>query len=170
MSNTTLKLTLSKPHAAQREILAHSARYKLINCGRRFGKTELFVHALLNGNRPESHGALYGYPVAYVSLTYKNVQELWQRLIAVIPKGMIVYKNETEKIMRLITGGSIECWTWDNFRTARGRAYMGICLDEAAQTPNLREAWQEVFVAMLMDYKGWLIVGSTPRGLNYFYE
>lgn len=168
MLNITLKLP--RPHDAQRQILDGNARYKVIACGRRFGKTELFVNALLNGNSHDGKGALGGYPVAYVSLTYKNVRELWGRLVDTIPDTLIRYKNESRLFLELVTGGSIECWTFERFTSARGRAYMGICLDEAAQTRNLKEAWEDVFIAMLIDYSGWALIGSTPQGFNHFYD
>lgn len=167
---TTITLRLPRPHAAQRDILNSPIRYKVIACGRRFGKTELFCNTLLNGHSSSSQGALQGYPVAYVSLTYKNVKELWGRLVDTIPPELLRYKNEGTQYLELITGGSIECWTFERFISARGRAYAGICLDEAAQTRNLKEAWQEVFIAMLMDFSGWALIGSTPQGFNYFYE
>ena len=167
---TTITLKLPRPHEAQREILNSQARYKVIACGRRFGKTELFCNALLNGHSPQTPGALGGLPVAYVSLTYKNVMELWRRILDTTPEPLIRYKNQSTQYLELITGGSIECWTFERFVSARGRAYAGICLDEAAQTRNLKEAWQEVFMAMLMDYSGWAIIGSTPQGFNFFYE
>ncbi len=167
---TTITLKLPRPHEAQRDILNLPTRYKVISCGRRFGKTELFCNVLLNGHSPATPGALQGYPVAYVSLTYKNVKELWGRLVDSIPPELIKYKNEGTQYLELITGGSIECWTFERFTSARGRAYAGICLDEAAQTRNLKEAWQEVFIAMLMDFKGWALIGSTPQGFNYFYD
>ena len=166
----TITLRLPRPHEAQREILNSLARYKVIACGRRFGKTELFCNVLLNGHSPDTPGALGGYPVAYVSLTYKNVLELWRRLLDTIPEELIRYKNQSTQYLELVTGGSIECWTFERFVTARGRAYAGICLDEAAQTRNLKESWQEVFMAMLMDYSGWAVIGSTPQGFNYFYN
>lgn len=167
---TTITLRLPRPHEAQRDILNSDTRYKVISCGRRFGKTELFCNALLNGHSPDTPGALQGYPIAYVSLTYKNVKELWGRLVDSIPPELIRYKNEGTQYLELITGGSIECWTFERFTSARGRAYAGICLDEAAQTRNLKEAWQEVFIAMLMDFSGWALIGSTPQGFNYFHD
>lgn len=167
---TTITLRLPRPHAAQRAILDSPARYKVIDCGRRFGKTELFCNVLLNGHSPGRPGALAGMPVAYVSLTYKNVKELWGRLLDTLPDELVAYKNESDQYLELAGGGSVECWTFERFTSARGRAYAGICLDEAAQTRSLMDAWQEVFIAMLMDYEGWAMVGSTPQGFNFFYD
>jgi hypothetical protein len=166
----TITLRLPRPHEAQRQILDHPARFKVIDCGRRFGKTELFCNVLLNGHHHATPGALAGYPVAYVSLTHKNVRELWLRLLDTIPAQLIKYKNDSIQYMELVTGGIIECWTFERFINARGRAYAGICLDEAAQTRNLKESWQEVFIAMLLDFAGWAVIGSTPQGFNFFYE
>lgn len=165
----TITLRLPRPTPAQKTILESFARYKVLNCGRRFGKTELFVNIACNGHSPKSGGALQGLPIAYVSLTYKNVKEFWGRLKAVIPDSLVSAKNEVDMKLSLVTGGSVECWTFEKFSTARGRAYAGIILDEAAITPNLQEAWEEVFQAMLLDFKGWGVLGSSPNGFNHFH-
>jgi hypothetical protein len=165
----TITLRLPRPTPAQRIILESPQRYKVLNCGRRFGKTELFVNIACNGNSPHTNGALQGLPIAYVSLTYKNVKEFWGRLKSTLPSELIAQKNEVDMLLSLITGGSVECWTFEKFVSARGRAYAGIILDEAAITPNLQEAWEEVFQAMLLDYKGWGVLGSSPNGFNHFH-
>ena len=123
----------------------------------------------LNGGAPNYRGALHGLPIAYVSLTYKNVKEFWGRLKATIPNALVTQKNEVDMKLSLVTGGSVECWTFEKFSAARGRAYAGIVLDEAAITPDLQEAWEEVFQAMLLDYKGWAVLGSSPNGFNHFH-
>lgn len=165
---TTITLKLPKLHTAQEAIIKAESRYKLICCGRRFGKTELFVHIALNGHSLKTQGALHGLPIAYVSLTEKNVKEFWQRITNTLPNELIKYSNKVDKYIQLVTGGSIECWTFENFVSSRGRAYAGIILDEAAIPSSLKEAWTEVFIAMLADYEGWAILGSTPNGMNYF--
>jgi hypothetical protein len=170
MQTTTLKLTLPRPHKAQQEILNSPARNKVLDCGRRVGKTELFVNMLLTGHSPSTSGALAGLPVAYISLSERNVKELWRRLLAILPDAMIVERNASDFYLKLITGGLIECWTFNNFATARGRAYAGIILDEAAQTANLKDSWEDVFIATLADFKGWGVVGSTPMGFNFFHD
>ncbi len=167
---TSVTIQLVRPHAAQQIILEADARYKVLNCGRRFGKTELFINIALNGNSPSAQGALHGLPVAYVALTYDNVLEFWRRLLDTIPEQLIEHKDNSRLYMKLVTGGIIECWTYENFPAGRGRAYGGLILDEAAQSPKLKVAWEDVFVATLLDFKGWAVIGSTPNGHNYFYD
>lgn len=165
----TLRLELTKPHNAQWDILSHAARHKVICCGRRFGKTELMTHVLAVGNSSATQGALHGLPVAYFSLSYKNVKEMWQRLKTTLAP-ITAYKNETDKRLELVTGGVIECWSLEKADNARGRAYAGIVVDEAAIVPDLQYIWDDVLTAMLLDYRGWSLLGSTPKGYNYFYQ
>jgi hypothetical protein len=41
-----LEIHLSKLHAAQQEIIDHPARFKVLACGRRFGKTTVAIDML----------------------------------------------------------------------------------------------------------------------------
>jgi hypothetical protein len=59
-----ITLTLPRPHAGQRRIIAEARRFNFICCGRRFGKTVF-------GNDRLIGPALEGYPVAWASPTHK---------------------------------------------------------------------------------------------------
>lgn len=138
-------------------------------CGRRFGKSDLIVRMLGYGNSPQTKGALDGLPMAYFSLSYKNVKEVWRRLKHAYAS-IITYKNETDKYMELQGGGSIECWSLTAIDDVRGRKYAGIAIDEAAIIPDLQYVIEDVLTATLLDLRGWSFYGSTPKGFNHFHK
>lgn len=113
-------------------------------------------------------GAVHGFPVAYWSLTYKNVEEMWERLKSLCAP-LILKKNETMKLLQLVTGGSIECWSTEKASSARGRAYAGMIIDESGWTSNLMQIWTDALQPMLVDFEGWVVFGGTPNGINDYH-
>jgi hypothetical protein len=72
-------------------------------------------------------------------------------------------KNEQEKRLEVISGGSIELWSLDNPDAARGRKYALVVIDEAAMIPTLEQAWQQSIRPTLTDLQGCAWIGG--RGL-----
>ncbi len=152
---------LKAPTAAQREILESDARYQVVACGRRFGKTSLAVHKL--GRAALRTGKRYG----YFAPTYKLLADTWREMKTAL--GVLATKNEQEKRLTLVNGGGIDFWTLQNEYAARGRKYAGLVVDEAAWVPNLEAVWNEALRPTLSDYRGWALFLSTPRGRNFFW-
>ena len=69
----TTTVHFPKLHAAQREIKDHPARFKVVDTGRRFGKTRLGLLMCLET-------ALAGGGTWWVGLTYKNLRPAWRDL------------------------------------------------------------------------------------------
>ena len=158
---TTIEVKLPRPFEAQRAILNSPARFRVIRCGRRFGKTNI--------SRIEvTKAVLRGEWWAYFSPTYKNIGEFWRdtsQTLTPVKK----YKNETDKRFEAVTGGGFECWSLDAIDTMRGRKYHGIIVDEAAYVKQLEKAWTKSLMPMLADYRGRALFPSTPNGYDYFY-
>lgn len=157
-----LTVTLAQPHEAQARVLRDAARFNVVVCGRRWGKTELGIDRT-------SDGVLKGYPVGWYAPTYKDSKEVWRALKETL-QSVTAGKNETEMRLELITGGSIDVWTLNDPDNSRGRKYGRVIIDEAAKIRYLEQAWTETIRPTLTDYKGdaWFL--STPKGRNYFYR
>jgi hypothetical protein len=156
-----IRLRLPKPHKAQRAITRDAARFNVVCCGRRFGKSTMGVERLIQP-------ALAGKPVAWHAPTYRMLIPAWRdvrKLLAPIT----VRRSDQEHRIELMSGGVVEMWSLDDLDSSRGRAYARIVIDEAARVVRLEAAWTEVLRATLTDYQGdaWFL--STPRGLNYFH-
>ncbi len=152
-----------EPHAAQQQIVQSRARYRVLACGRRFGKTELAIQQL--GNSALASHLSY----AYFAPTYKMLADVWRSFKTALVDRTL-NKNEQEKRLELVGDGSIDFWSLDNPNAARGRKYAGIVVDEAAWVTDLEYAWTFVLQPTLTDFSGWAWFLSTPNGRNYFFH
>ena len=152
---------LIQPHTAQQQVLKSQARFRVVACGRRFGKTEI-------GKLLLADAALKGGRCWWLAPTYRMANPVWRDLRAVwrrVP-GSAIYN--TERQIDLDGGG------WVAIRSAhapdllRGAGLELAVLDEAAyMTP---EVWPEVVRPMLADRGGCAVFLSTPRGRNWFWD
>jgi hypothetical protein len=155
-----IEIEIPALHPGQRRIVDEAARFNVLACGRRFGKTTLGIEL-------DIQPALEGYPVAWFSPTYKMMGEVWRdtrKILQPITKQV----NAQEHRLELITGGIVDMWSLDSPDSTRGRKYKRVVVDEAAMVPNFQEAWQAAIRPTLTDFKGdayWL---STPKGMNFF--
>ena len=156
----TLTLTLPKPHAAQRQMIAEAKRWNVASCGRRIGKTTLGQNRCVGP-------LLEGKPVGWFSPTYKMLSDVWREMVETL-QPVTKRTNASERQIELITGGILDMWSLDNPDVARGRKYARVVIDEAAMIPQLQDAWQMVIRPTLTDYAGdgWFL--STPKGMNFF--
>lgn len=150
------------PHPKQQELHRDSHRYKVIRCGRRFGKTVFAVNYMIE------QAVLKPGDYWFVAPTYRQAKEIaWRLLLGYLPAELIRKKNETELSVDLVTGSRIALKGADNPDSLRGVKLHGVVLDEYAFTDPY--AW-DVIRPILADVKGWAIFISTPNGYNHFYE
>lgn len=157
-----IELKLRKPHVGQQRIVEEKKRFSVIACGRRYGKTILGTNLMIEA-------ALEGYPVAWMSPTYRMLSEVWRdarRLLKPITANI----NSQEKRIELITGGVIEFWSLTDADNIRGRKYARVVIDEAAMVRGLVDVWNMVIRPTLTDYKGDAYFLSTPKGRNGFWD
>lgn len=150
-------------HPAQKQIADHTARFKVLACGRRFGKTELATTEL-------AIRMIKGQRVAYFAPSYKMTMESY-RLLFYRLSPLIKTASRTEGRIELITGGIIDMWSLSttSAETVRGRKYHFVVIDEAALIVNGMAVWDEVIRPLLMDYQGGALFCSTPKGRNHFF-
>lgn len=150
----------SRPlHPAQREIYENNSRFRVVACGRRFGKTEL-------GRREAVEVAVYGGYVWWVSPSYKMAQDVWKQLTNEtrdIRTGMV--KSEHE--IHFDGGGSVRVQSGDNPDGLRGAGLDFLVVDEAAFCSE--DVWH-VLRPSLSDKQGRALFLSTPRGRNWFWR
>ena len=143
------------PHPGQQVVEANLARFNVINCGRRWGKTEYAMRKL-------AELALAGFPVAYLSPTYDMCEDVFAQLDERLAP--VRARKADNKWIRLTTGGFIRLWSMDRgAERVRGRKYKRVVLDEAAIVADLSTLWQRVVRPTLADYQGDAFFVSTPR-------
>jgi len=155
-------LDLPDLHPAQNAIASQRARFNVLACGRRWGKSIFGLSALLEA-------AADGWPVAWFSPTYRMLSDTWRQTKEATANATTAARADEHRI-ELIGGGTIDMWSLDSADTARGRRYARVVLDEAAMVAGLEDAWQNVIRPTLTDFKGDAFFLSTPRGHNYFWR
>lgn len=168
MSDNEIILTLPTLHAPQSVVSSSSARFKVLCCGRRFGKTTLAIDEIIGY-------MLDGKQCAYFAPTYKMLNHVWRkikRLTNVRSVGghnLVRDKNETLHRLELITGGALDCWSLQHGDSVRGQAYDFVVIDEARFIPYLMDLWLEDLSPLLTETIGGALICSTPNGYNDFH-
>src|SRR3990167_6990206 len=155
-------------HPSQNEVAVDTHRFRVLNCGRRWGKTTLAVE--------EIKGKALSKPtrVAYISPTYKQSRDICWELLKRELQPIIASINESRLEIRVHTvkGGEsvISLRGWESIETLRGQQLDFIVIDEVAMMRNFWGQWQEVIRPTLTDTKGEALFISTPKGFNHFYD
>lgn len=149
----------------QKEVWDSDQRYKVINCGRRAGKSTLSAYRMLH------HAVNYhGSNVWYIAPTYRQAKQImWQMLTKLVPEVAIRKRNETHLTLELINGSRIELKGADSPDSLRGVRIDLAVFDEVAFFEKWDEAWK-VIRPTLMDSKAKVLFISTPNGFNHFKE
>lgn len=152
-------LELPQPHTNQRSILESKARFRVVLCGRRFGKSELSQIELITK-------ALIGQQVAYITPTYNLAKTFFDKLSKAVP----FPSNRSELTIAFPNSGSVQFFTGERLDNLRGRKFHFIVIDEASFIPDLEDGWLNSIRPTLTDYKGRALFLSTPKGKNFFYS
>jgi len=154
-----MRLELPQPHINQQKILDSQSRFRVVMCGRRFGKSELSQIEIITN-------ALVGKNVAYITPTYQLARVFFEKLIKAVP----FESNKSELSIKFPNDGSVEFFTGERLDNLRGRKFHLVVIDEASFIPNLEEGWLNSIRPTLTDYKGRALFLSTPKGKNFFYS
>ena len=140
-------------------------RYKVINCGRRAGKSFLSAIKMLHFATENEKMIVW-----YIAPTYRQAKSImWQMLSEFIPEEIIKRKNETELFVELINGSQIYLKGAENPDSLRGVRIDFCIFDEAAFIDRWEESWK-VVRPTLADSQAQVWFISTPNGFNHFKE
>lgn len=151
------------PHPKQLEVIQDPHRFKVVVCGRRFGKTTIAINYLIYCalKNPGNYW--------YIAPTMTQAKMIaWEMLKKDSPEEAIAKKNENELWIKFITGGSIRVLGADNEEALRGAGLKGAILDEFADMKI--HVWQSIIRPMLLESKGFCWFIGTPKGFNLLYE
>lgn len=154
---------------SQSIIAKDTHRFRVVNCGRRFGKTTLAVLEMIAK-------AVYGNDrqVCYIAPTYQQARDIaWQELKKLsLPAVHKINESRLEITLNTTQGGksTILLRGWESIETLRGQKFDFIVVDEIASMRNWATNWQEVIRPTLTDVRGEALFISTPKGFNHFYD
>ena len=155
-------------HLTQNEVANDTHRFRVLCCGRRWGKTTLAVEEI-KGVALSKNAR-----IAYIAPTFQQSRDIaWQMLIKELkPITKKINESRLELEVMNLKGGtsSIALRGWEAIETLRGQFFDFIVIDEVASMRNFNVYWQEVVRPTLTDTKGQCMFISTPKGFNHFYD
>lgn len=151
-----------KPHDKQKLFHNSEARWRILDCGRRWGKTQCAIAEgiRLSLKKPKQRGWI-------VAPTYPLSQEDWRTLKEITPQKLIINEFKAERKFVFINKSEIDFRSADNESAMRGAGLDFVILDEAARIKE--DSWNALRPA-LSDKRGKGIFISTPKGKNWFYR
>ncbi len=155
-------------HPTQDQIASDTHRFRVLCCGRRWGKTTLAVEEI-KGVALSKNAR-----IVYIAPTYQQARDIaWQMLIKEL-KPITKKVNESRLELEVLNtkGGTsqIALRGWEAIETLRGQFFDFIVIDEVASMRNFNVYWHEVVRPTLTDTKGQVMFISTPKGFNHFYD
>ena len=153
------------PQEYQAEIHNDTHRFKVLDIGRRGGKTEFVLNELIK--EAVKDPGLYW----YIGPSYRQAKSIaWVRLKLLLKPAREHWKfNEQELYAEnLDTGARIELKGADNEESLLGVGLKGVVFDESAMVKA--NVWPRIVRPMLADSQGWAIFISTPKGKNWFHD
>jgi phage terminase large subunit len=156
------------PREQQRAIhkaLEH-ARFGVVVCHRRMGKTVSAVNQLIRGaltcqrERPR-----FGYLAPTYTQGKSTSFDYFKHYSEPVPGRKV---NQSELRIDYPNGGQTRIYGADNPDSLRGLYFDGVVLDEFGMHPA--KTYSEVVSATLVDRGGWALFMGTPNGKNQFYE
>ena len=153
---------------AQREIARDTHRFRIVDCGRRFGKTTLAIEEI------KGKALSKQCKIAYIAPTIQQARDIAWEMMKHEFQPIIVKIKEAPSLeieVRNLKGTTsiIKLRGWEAVETLRGQAFDLLVIDEVASMRNFWAGWQEVLRPTLTDSKGDALFISTPKGYNHFF-
>lgn len=158
-----------KLHKTQAEVASDLHRFRVLCCGRRWGKTTLAIDQM------KACAIAKPVRIAYIAPTLQQARDIaWEQLKRDCAQAALSIREapRLEIILPTQKGGEslIVLRGWEAVETLRGQAFDLIVIDEVAMMKNFWTNWQEVIRPTLTDTKGEVLFISTPKGFNHFYD
>lgn len=158
-------MSMFKRTGWQKQVWDDTHRFKVINCGRRAGKSTLAAYRMLTFALDKPKRIVW-----YIAPTYKQAKQImWTMLREITPEVAIKKTNETELKIEFVNGSRLELKGADNPDSLRGVRIDLAIFDEVAFFDRWDESWK-VIRPTLMDSLAHVLFISTPNGFNHFKE
>lgn len=157
-----------RPHRGQQGFIdllfSTDSKYYTLVSGRQVGKTMLAMNLLLyfGINNPKCK-------IGFISPTYSQVRKVMEELNDAIAETKIATKvNFSNHEIHLVNGSKMYFRSAENYDALRGYTFDYLLIDEAAYIRE--EAWRSAIQPTVLVKGQKVILMSTPRGQDYFYE
>lgn len=157
-------------HPGQEDFVRLRNRYKILLCGRRWGKSfTVAVEMLLHILEVSALGWDYG-RIRLCAMNYNQIREPMQYLKRMLHKLGIPLKQRSTREERYLLAGAtqIELRPLANRKGLRGAGVTMLIVDESSLVPA-EYFWYDLLPSVA-DYKGKVLVAGTPNGINWVVE
>lgn len=167
---TKLDKKVVRPHTGQRAVVDSVARFRVMNCGRRWGKTIIAAKIFVSKSRKDKQ------MLWWIAPTYKVVKRGYKEVVRQLPDGVLEHDPPPEThfdagravVLRFKNGTRMEFYSAERPGGMLGEGVDFAVLDEAATMPG--NIWNQIVRPTLADRRGGALMISTPRGRNWFYK
>lgn len=150
-------------NATRKEILKDKTRYKILSCGRRWGKSYFSILFLLSKPLKRNERRWIVFP------TYRQAKMVSWSILKDIFAKKDVSINETELSITFDNGAKIELKGADKPDSLRGVSTTMVVMDEYSYMKE--NVWGEIIQPTLAETKGSALFVGTPTGVqNHFYD
>lgn len=162
-------------HSGHLEVINDAAKYKVLACGRRWGKTLLTsliaLAVLMQINRR----------VWIVAPDYGLAEKVFRELYSILVTQLKLIQpgkngqgrarfQKGDYYLETPWGSVLEAKSMERPDSLAGEANDLVIVDEAGLQINLDDIWTQMLQPTLMDKEGSAVFISTPRGKNGFYR
>lgn len=162
-----ISVQLYNPHPKQKiihdSINSEAYKYYILNIGRQFGKTMLAMNQCYYWafNTPQSK-------IAWCSPIYKQCKKVFDEMVLAFADSPLIRSNASELIITLSNGSTIQFFSAERYDNIRGFTFDYLVCDEFAFMAE--QAWSEVLRATVLVKGKKVLLISTPKGKNHFYN
>ena len=152
------------PHKGQKEFHKSKARFRVLACGRRWGKTISGANEVIKQTVEAGEDAI----IFCVAPTFWHTQKQWREFLRFCPKELITAVHRGEH--KITLHGNRQVWfrSADNPDSLRSEGIDVLWVDEGGQIKE--EAWTLALRPALMDKRGSAIFTGTPKGKNWYFR
>lgn len=156
-------------HQAQKVIAEDGHRFRVVNCGRQFGKTTLSIEEIKGVALSRKAN------IVYIAPTIQQARDIAWTMLKSELRPITIKAKEAPSLEMEVTNlvgstSTIKLRGWEAVETLRGQQFDLIILDEVASMRNFWLNWQEVLIPTLTFRQGQAMFISTPKGFNHFYD
>lgn len=155
--------------ALMRAIVQENKRYGIQVWHRRAGKdkTDLNIMAMMASKTKGNYAYLFPHKTLGRRALWRNIDaRSGMRVIDHLPKALVGKTNESEMLIELRNGSTIQILGTKDLDVVGGNP-IGVIFSESAQ--HRPDAWP-LISPILRENGGWILFNGTPRGRNWFYR
>ena len=159
-----------EPHEGQWRVHRSNARYRVLACGVRWGKTTLSSYEAICALLAPCESSTGWVVAPTLELTRYVFERVRAAFLQHMPHRVVEDdQRSTRFVVKNLGGGKSEMRgrTADNPASLLGEGLDWMIVDEAAKLKE--DVWSSYLAPRLVDKRGWALILSTPRGLNWFH-